>query len=115
MSTYGIAVAEHGQSTAERYEALIRIANSIRAQRNPRELFGMLVHELGRVIQFDAVALFDEASNKIDWRLGVTCAKPHHTSEIDRDQTIAAWVYRLQEVVAVGSLENETRFPVSVG
>jgi formate hydrogenlyase transcriptional activator len=114
MSTFGMAVAERSQSTAERYEALIRIANSIRAQKNPRELFGMLAHELGRVIQFDAIAQFDEAANKVDWHLGVTCSQPKYSpSEIDREETIAAWVYRHQEVVVVGSLDEETRFRAS--
>src|ERR1051325_11985065 len=75
-------------STAERYESLIRIANSIRARKEPRELFGLLVQELSRVIQFDAIAQFDEASNKIDWHLGGGCRKPaqgrseEHTSEL---------------------------------
>src|SRR3954468_24854324 len=110
MSSIGIAIAAPRQSTAERYEALIRIANSIRAQKNPRELFGMLVHELGRVIQFDAIAQFDEAANKVDWHLGATCSHPK-PSEIDRDQTVAAWVYRHQEVVTIGALQEETRFP----
>src|SRR5262245_61816376 len=115
MATLGIAVAQPDQSTAERYEALIRIANSIRAQKDPRELFGTLVHELGRVIQLDAIAQFDEASNKVDWHLGVGCHKPEHSpSEIDREETIAAWVFRCQEIVAIGSLETETRFPYSV-
>ena len=35
------------QSVEARYESLIRIAASIRAQKEPRELFGILVHELG--------------------------------------------------------------------
>ena len=36
------ALAEPDQSTAERYEALFRIANSIRERKEPRELFGIL-------------------------------------------------------------------------
>ncbi len=48
MLTSAVAERESDQSTAERYESLIRIATSIRAQKDPRELFGMLVHELGR-------------------------------------------------------------------
>ena len=79
------------ESTTERYESLIRIASSVRAQKDPRDLFGILVHELGQVLQFDAIAQFDEASNKVDWHLCPGCVKSGKaTSELDKHETIAA-------------------------
>jgi len=103
--------AESDQSTADRYESLIRIASSIRAQKEPHELFGMLVRELDRVVPFDAIAQFDEASNKVDWHLCPGCVKPAHPpTEIDKDGTIASWVYRHQETVVLSTLDGETRF-----
>jgi formate hydrogenlyase transcriptional activator len=103
------------RSTAERYESLIRIANSIRARKEPRELFGILVDELSQVVQFDGIAQFDESANKIHWHLGVECRKPEHgPSESDRENTLAAWVYRHQETVVLGTLDGETRFPASI-
>src|SRR5579864_2767896 len=114
MLTSAIAALEPDQSTAERYESLIRIAASIRAQNEPRELFAILVHELGQALQFDAIVQFDEASNKINWHLCPGCIKPEKTpSEIDRNETIAAWVYEHQETVVLGTLDRETRFPAS--
>ena len=102
------------QSTAARYESLIRIAASVRAQKDPRELFSVLVEELGQVLQFDGIAQFDERSNKIAWHLCSNCPKTEHVpSDIDNEGTIAAWVYRHQEVVTVSSLHGETRFPAS--
>src|SRR6516225_12429636 len=110
-----VARAEPEQSTAERYESLIRIANSIRAQQDPQELFGALVHELSQVIQFDGIAQFDESSNKINWHLGGGCRKRDHgPSETGREETLASWVYRHQETVVLASLEGETRFPASI-
>ncbi len=107
--------AQTDQSTAQRYESLIRIADSIRAQTDPRELFSILVKELGHVIQFDAIARFDEASNKMDWYICPWCIKPRETPwETDKDGTIAAWVYEHQEPLVLGSLEGENRFPSSV-
>jgi formate hydrogenlyase transcriptional activator len=115
MQMSALAPAEPEWSTAERYESLIRIANSIRAQTEPRELFGILVHELSQVIQFDAIAQFDESSNKVNWHLGAECRKREPCpSEIDREETLAAWVYRHQEIIVIGALEGETRFPASV-
>ena len=64
MLTSAIAVAGTDPATADRYESLIRIATSIRSRTEPQELFGILVHELGPVLQFDALSYhFDEASN----------------------------------------------------
>jgi formate hydrogenlyase transcriptional activator len=107
------ALAEPDQSTAERYEALFRIANSIRERKDPRELFDILAHELRQVIQFDGIVQFDEASNKINWHLGSECRKPEHRPEIDPGETLASWVYRNQETVVLGTLDGETRFPAS--
>jgi formate hydrogenlyase transcriptional activator len=114
MSSSAIAVAEVDESTAERYESLFRIATAIRAQRNPRELFGILVHELGQVVHFDAIAQFDEGSNKVDFHLGPGCVKTRDCpSEIDKEETIAAWVYEHQEPLVLATLDRETRFPAS--
>ena len=115
METVALARVESGRSTADRYESLIRIANSIRAQKEPQELFGILVHELSQVIQFDGIAQYDESSNKINWHLGAGCRKREHgPSDIDREATLAAWVYRHQETVVLDTLDGETRFPASV-
>src|SRR5580704_13748879 len=92
-STEESTAASTAASTAERYEALIRIAAAVRAQREPRKLFGILVHELGQVLRFDAIAQYDERSNKVDWHLGSGCHKSD-SSEIDKEETLAAWVYR---------------------
>src|SRR6516225_695058 len=101
MSTSAILEVE-SQSTATRYESLIRIAGSVRSQQDPRSLFQLLVHELGQVIQFDAIAQYDEASNKVDWHMGPACRKLDCTpSAIDKEETLAAWVHRNQEAVTV--------------
>jgi formate hydrogenlyase transcriptional activator len=114
MAFSAFALAETEQPTALRYESLIRIATSIRAQKDPSELFGVLAHELGQVVDFDAIAQFDEASNKVAFHLCPGCAKVDKCpSELDKEETIAAWVYEHQETLVMGSLEGETRFPAS--
>ena len=62
MSTSPVLEMESHQSTAARYESLIRIAASVRAQKEPQDLFRLLIEELGQVVQFDAIAQFDESS-----------------------------------------------------
>src|ERR1700683_4768107 len=106
-----IAATEADESVAERYESLIRIATSIRAQKDPRELFAVLVHELGKVVHFDAIAQYDEASNKVAYHLGPGCQGRENCPEaIDREESIPAWVYEHQETLVLGTLDRETRF-----
>src|SRR5579859_140002 len=116
MSTSPVLESQSYESTAVRYESLIRIATSIRSQKQPRDLFALLIEELGQVIQFDAIAQYDEGSNKIHWHMCSGCRRPDSVpSEIDKEGTLAAWVYRNQEAVALPNLDGETRFPASTG
>jgi formate hydrogenlyase transcriptional activator len=106
-----VAATEADESVAERYESLIRIATSIRAQKDPRELFAILVHELGKVVHFDAIAQFDEASNKVAYHLGPGCQERQHCpEEIAKEESIPAWVFEHQETLDLGTLDRETRF-----
>src|SRR6266853_6417354 len=52
-------------SAATRFESLVRVSNAIGTHRDPQELFGALVRELHRVVQFDyiGVSIRDEKSN----------------------------------------------------
>jgi hypothetical protein len=63
-----LGVVAHAEELVSiRYESLIRLADSIRAQHDPNGLFRILVRELSEVVPFDAVAQFDEAANKLNW------------------------------------------------
>src|SRR5262249_19778295 len=110
-----LAETEAPQATAARYESLIRIAASIRARKEPEDLFGILVQELGQVVPFDAIAQYDESSNKVHWHMCPGCRKPDNApSAIKKEETLAAWVFRNQEVLSLPSLDRETRFSASV-
>jgi len=106
--------SESHQSTAARYESLIRIAAAVRSQQDPQDLFGLLVEELGQVVQFDAIAQYDEGSNKVHWHMCSGCRRPQYLpSDITKEETLAAWVYRHQEVVVLPDLDRETPYPAS--
>jgi formate hydrogenlyase transcriptional activator len=96
-----------------RYESLIRLAEAIRAHRDPQQLFDILVHELCKVVQFDAIAQFDEASNKIHWHLGSRCheAAEAPKPELPKEETIPWWVHHHQEPLVIPVVDEETRFP----
>ncbi len=104
----GLAAAR--DFTSARYEALIRIANFIRARTEPEDLFELLVHELGKVVQFDAIAQFESAT-KIRWHFGPTCRKPPHQPGDVEGETLPAYVYRTQETIVLDNQEPDPRFP----
>src|ERR1700742_4109346 len=111
MSTSPVLEPQASESTALRYESLIRIAASIRSQKEPRDLFDLLVEELGQVVRFDAIAQYDETSNKLHWHMCAGCTKPKSLpAVIDTEETLPAWVYRNQETVLLTNLDRETRF-----
>src|SRR5262249_41798923 len=103
------SVPVRDESTAARYEALIRISNSIRAGKELRDLFDMLVGELGTVISFDAIAQFDEY-NKVHWHLGPKCRSSERSPEEPEEETLPRFVYRTQETVVLGTPESEIRY-----
>ncbi len=97
---------------ADRYEALIRLAEAIRTQQYGGDLFQVLVRELNQVVRFDAIAQYDETLNKVNWYLGESCnpsAKPHH--DLQKEETIAWWVQQHREALVIPSVDSEIRFP----
>ncbi len=101
------------QSTPARYEALMRISNSIRARTESEDLFEILVHELGKVIEFDAIAQFESAT-KIRWHFGPVCREPQPSPHEKDGETLPAYVYRTQETIVLDSWDDDVRFPVKL-
>jgi formate hydrogenlyase transcriptional activator len=105
--------AQTRESVATRYQSLIRLAESIRAQQDPAQLFDLLVRELCRVVQFDAIAQFDESANKVRWHLGSRCYQPQVAAQVEmpKEQTLAWWVHEHQQPVLITRVDREARFP----
>jgi len=98
------------ESIAARYESLIRLADSIRAQRAPGELFDILVEELSQIVPFDAIAQFDEGANKVHWHQCPACGDAHPTPP-PKEETLAWWVYQNQRAVVIADVWRDDRFP----
>src|SRR5712671_1833837 len=103
------------QSVEARYQSLIRLADSIRAQHEPNDLFRLLVNELCQVLRFDAIAQYDEFSRKVNWHLGESCQRVGPPpADIPIEETLAWWVAENQKPAVVGDIWTETRFPYTV-
>src|SRR5258706_12601717 len=99
------------QSIEARYESLIRLADSIRAQHETKTLFRVLVGELRPVIPFDAIAQYDESSKKVNWHFCESCepSRPR-SSDGPIEETLAWWVFENQQAAGITDARPESRF-----
>jgi len=112
MQSYVAAPApETEKLPADRYEALVRLAEAIRNHQQTGDLFHVLVRELSQVVPFDAVAQYDETLNKVNWHLGKQCHASGRPHDLEQNETIAWWVQHHQQVVVIQSVDSEDRFP----
>jgi formate hydrogenlyase transcriptional activator len=110
-----ILEAQFDELVTDRYESLIRLAESIRAQRDPAGLFCILVQELSQVVPFDGIAQFDEAANKIDWHFCEECKEPTVCpGTVPKEESIAWWVYQNQRTLVIADVFKETRFSLTM-
>jgi formate hydrogenlyase transcriptional activator len=103
------------QSVEARYQSLIRLADSIRAQHDTKALFRVLVSELSQVIPFDGIAQFDESSKKVNWHLcKIGQQLSPHPSDTRIQETLAWWVSESQQSAVIADVWRETRFSYTV-
>jgi len=105
----------------ERYEWLIRVTTLIRSQQQaqPQELFDLFVREFGQVVQFDALAKFDEAANRVTWYCRPDLQQLEKASneldrQTDKSERLPHWVSTHQETIVLGTMDQETRFSASM-
>jgi formate hydrogenlyase transcriptional activator len=109
-----LEVTSVNERLAVRYEALIRLAETIRSHPDERDLFQTLASELREVVQFDAFCQFDGAVNWVQWYF----VEPYKSKlearrleAIPKEETPAWWVYRNQQPIMIRCADQETRFP----
>jgi formate hydrogenlyase transcriptional activator len=102
------------EGLASRYEALIRLAEVIRSQRDQRDLFRTFANELHQVVPFDGICQFDAAANMVQWHF----LEPYNNKfwalpvcAIPKEETVAWWVHRSQQPAVIRFTHRETRFP----
>jgi len=101
-------------SAATRYESLVGVSNAIGTHRDPQDLFGALVTELHRVVQFDyvGVSIRDEKSNTFHWHCvnAETEAVIAPDPELTMEESDAWWVYQNQEPLVTSLETHDARF-----
>src|SRR5437868_11885286 len=101
------------EGLAARYEALIRLAETIRSRPDEGDLFQTLANELHEVVEFDAFCQFEGAAHWVQWYFVEPYKNKLETRRLEpvpKEETAAWWVYQNQEPVVVRLSNPDSRF-----
>jgi formate hydrogenlyase transcriptional activator len=101
---------------SERYEALLRVSQTLISTRSSDELFRLLACELRAVVNFYVmgVGIYDENAHEVRLTSYGEPGIPLEVPELAPEETFTWWVYQHQEPLIIPSLDAETRFPAVV-
>jgi formate hydrogenlyase transcriptional activator len=100
-------------AVTERYEALLRVSQTLISIRSSKELFSILARELRAVMNFSylGVAIYDEKAHEVRLTSYSESGLPHQVPKLAPEETLTWWVYQHQQCLIIPSLDVETRFP----
>jgi len=86
-----------------RYEALVRVSQSIGSRHDPKELFGLLVGELNRAVDFDALGVFLKCRNSDRFQSYFISTETRSVlvaeENVDPEEAFRSSVYERQETL----------------
>ncbi len=111
-----IMPAEVETVATDRYEALLRVSQTLNSNRCPQTLLSVLARELRGVIEFYylGVGIYDEGAHQIRFTKFNEWGAPIEPPELAPEETLTWWVYQHQEPLIIPFVEKETRFPASI-
>src|SRR6266550_2811657 len=97
----------------ERYEALLRVSQTLISIRSSEELFDILARELRAVVNFYVmgVGIYDEKAHEMHTKSYGEPGVPLQAPIFAPEETFSWWVYQRQQPLIIPSLDAETRFP----
>jgi formate hydrogenlyase transcriptional activator len=97
----------------ERYEALLRVSQTLISTRSSEELFRLLARELRAVVNFYVmgVGIYDEIAHEVSLTSYGEPGDPLEVPKLAAEETFTWWVYQHQEPLIIPCLDKETRFP----
>jgi len=101
----------------KRYEALLRVSQTLISIRSSEELFRILARELRAVVNFYVmgVGIYDEKAHEIHLTSYGEPGDPLQVPKFAPEETFTWWVYHHQQPLIIPSLDAETRFPAVAG
>src|ERR1700681_402710 len=100
----------------DRYEALLRVSQTLISIRSSEELFRLLARELRAVVSFYVmgVGIYDEKAHEMRTTSYGEPSVPLQVQKFAPEETFSWWVYQHQQPLIISSLDAETRFPAVV-
>jgi PAS domain S-box-containing protein len=100
-------------AASKRYEALLRVSQTLISVRSSEELFNILARELHAVVNFYVmgVCIYDEKAHEVRLKSYGEPGVPLQVPKLAPEETFTWWVYQHQEPLIIPSLDAETRFP----
>src|SRR6195256_6407600 len=100
-------------SVTARYEALLRVSQTLISIRSSEELFSILARELRAVMNFYVmgVGIYDENAHQMRTTSYGEPGVPLQAPKFAPEETFSWWVYQHQEPLTIPYLDAETRFP----
>src|ERR1700688_1414742 len=97
----------------ERYEALLRVSQTLISMRSSEELFRLLARELRAVVNFYVmgVGIYDEKAHEMHTTSYGEPGVPLQAPQFAPEETFSWWVYQQQRPLIIPFLDAETRFP----
>ena len=97
----------------ERYEALLRVSQTLISTRSSEELFKLLARELSAFVSFYVmgVGIYDENAHEVQLTSYGEPGDPLQVPKLAPEETFTWWVYQQQQPLIIPSLDAETRFP----
>src|SRR6202158_2131774 len=97
----------------KRYEALLRVSQTLISVRSTEELFRLLARELRAVVNFYVmgVGIYDEKAHEMRTTSYGEPGVPLQVPQFAPEETFTWWVYQHQQPLIIPSLDTETRFP----
>jgi len=104
------------ESAVKRYEALLRVSQTLISIRSSEELFKLLALELRAVVSFYVmgVGIYDENAHEMRTTSYGEPGVPLQAPRFAPEETFSWWVYQNQQPLIIPSLDTETRFPAVV-
>src|ERR1700686_1893068 len=97
----------------DRYEALLRVSQTLISIRSSEELFRLLARELRAVVKFYVmgVGIYDEHAHEVHLKSYGEPGDRLQVPKLAPEETFTWWVYQHQQPLIISSLDAETRFP----
>jgi len=100
-------------AVTDRYEALLRVSQTLMSIHSSEELFRVLARELRAVVSFYVmgVGIYDENAHEVRLTSYGEPGVPLQVPKLAPEETFTWWVYQHQQPLIIPSLDTETRFP----